>query len=100
MARAVHSRTSNRLKRGDRMTIRGGSIALLLVAFTLLRPGFWWDMIFPPLQEEPPAQLEPMVAAMEPGSQLIIEVQGEDINGDAYTKTLMLPVGDEKTGAE
>ena len=23
------------------------SIALLLIAFTLFRPGFWWDMVFP-----------------------------------------------------
>jgi hypothetical protein len=74
--------------------------ALLLVAFTLLRPGFWWDMVFPPLKEEPPAKLEQMVQAMDPGSQLIIEVKGEDLNGKPYTKTLMLNVGDEATGAE
>jgi TRAP-type uncharacterized transport system fused permease subunit len=74
--------------------------ALLLVAFTLFRPGFWWDMVFPPLTEEPAAKLEQMVVGMEPGSQLIIEVSGEDLKGRAYTKTLMLPVGDESTGAE
>jgi predicted metalloprotease with PDZ domain len=37
---------------------------------------------------------------MEPGSQLIIEVKGEDFNGNVYTKTVMLPVGGEGTGAE
>ncbi len=72
---------------------------LLLVAFTLFRPGFWWDMIFPPLTEEPPAKLEQMVAGMEPGSQLIIEVAGEDLKGNAYKKTVMLAVGDEDSGA-
>ena len=40
--------------------------ALLLVAFTLFRPGFWWDMVYPPLVEKPPTNLEEMVAAMEP----------------------------------
>jgi TRAP transporter 4TM/12TM fusion protein len=74
--------------------------ALLLVAFTLFRPGFWWDMVFPPLTEKPAAKLEQMVEGMEPGSQLIIKVSGEDLNGKAYTKTLMLPVGDEGAGAE
>jgi len=74
--------------------------ALLLVAFTLFRPGFWWDMVFPPLTEEPPAKLEQMVAEMEPGSQLILEVAGEDLKGKAYNKTVMLAVGDESTGAE
>ena len=76
------------------------TIALLLVAFTLLRPGFWWDMVFPPLKEEPSAKLEQMVEAMEPGSQLIIKVKGEDLRGKLYTKTVMLNVGDESTGAE
>ena len=76
------------------------TVALLLVAFTLLRPGFWWDKIFPPLAEEPAAKIEQMVAGMEPGSQLIIEVKGEDLNGKLYTKTVMLPVGGDGTGAE
>jgi TRAP transporter 4TM/12TM fusion protein len=74
--------------------------ALLLVAFTLFRPGYWWDMVFPPLTQEPPAKLEQMVAGMEPGAQLIIEVAGEDLKGKAYTKTVMLAVGDESTGVE
>jgi TRAP transporter 4TM/12TM fusion protein len=74
--------------------------ALLLVAFTLFRPGFWWDMVYPPLAEEPAAKLEQMVAGMEPDSQLIIEVSGEDLKGKAYTKILMLQVGSENTGAE
>jgi TRAP-type uncharacterized transport system fused permease subunit len=76
------------------------TVALLLVTFTLLRPGFWWDKIFPPLTEEPAAKIEQMVRGMEPGSQLIIEVKGEDFNGNVYTKTVMLPVGGEGTGAE
>ena len=74
--------------------------ALLLVAFTLFRPGFWWDMVFPPLAQEPPAKLEQMVAGMEPGSQLIFEVAGEDLNGKAYNKTVMLKVGAEGSGAD
>jgi hypothetical protein len=31
---------------------------------------------------------------------LILQVQGEDLNGKEYTKTIMMPVGDEKTGTE
>ncbi len=73
---------------------------LLLVAFTLFRPGFWWDMVFPPLQEEPPARLVQIVEDMEPGGQLRIMLKGEKDDGSEFTKTLMLPVGDEKTGRE
>jgi TRAP-type uncharacterized transport system fused permease subunit len=74
--------------------------ALLLIAFTLFRPGFWWDQVFPPLKKEPPQKLEQMVAGMDPGAQLRITVKGEKMDGSEFTKTVMLPVGDEAGGAE
>jgi len=76
------------------------TVALLVVAFTLFRPGFWWDMAFPPLIEETPAKLEEMVASMDPGSRVRIAVKGEKLSGKEYTKTLMLMVGDEASGKE
>ncbi|MDF1592965.1 MAG: TRAP transporter permease [Desulfobacterales bacterium] len=74
--------------------------ALILIAFTLFRPGFWWDMVFPPLKEEPPGKLEQIMESMEPDSSLILRVKGEKMNGEKYTMTVMLPVGGEPTGAE
>ncbi len=76
------------------------TVAFLLIAFTLFRPGFWWDMIFPPLSEAPPEKLEQIMESMEPGSLMRLTVTGEDFNGNVFTKTVMLPVGDSKTGAE
>ena len=76
------------------------TVALLLVAFTLFRPGFWWDMVFPPLSEEPAANLEQVVGAMDPGAQVRIKLKGEKDDGREFTKTVMLPVGDESTSAE
>ncbi len=76
------------------------TLALLLIAFTLFRPGFWWDMMFPPLMEKPAAGIEQIVQEMEPGSQLRIMLKGETFEGDEYTKTIMLPVGDEATGLD
>ena len=76
------------------------TVALLLVAFTLFRPGFWWDMVFPPLTQEPASKLEQMVAEMEPGAQIRIMFKGEKMDGTEFTKTVMLPVGDEGTGAD
>lgn len=76
------------------------TIALLLVAFTLFRPGFWWDMAFPPLTQEEPTNLVQMVGDMEPGAQLRIMLKGEKDDGSEFTKTLMLPVGKEATGEE
>ena len=57
-------------------------------------------MVFPPLTEEPAAKLEEMVADMEPGAQLRVQLKGEKMDGTEFTKTVMLPVGDEATGAE
>ena len=75
-------------------------VALLLIAFTLFRPGFWWDMAFAPLKEEPAARLEQVVGEMEPGAQVRIMLKGEKMNGTEFIKTIMLPVGDEATGAD
>ncbi len=76
------------------------SAALILIAFTLFRPGFWMDMISPPYNETEPAQLVEAVGAAEPGSQIRTLVEGIDDVGDPVTLTMMIEVGDEPTGAE
>jgi TRAP transporter 4TM/12TM fusion protein len=76
------------------------TVALLFVALILFRPGIVWDRVFPPLIEEPPAQLEEWVSDMEPGSSLRLMVKGEKMNGKEFTKTVMLTVGDEATVEE
>ena len=73
---------------------------LILVAFTLFRPGFWWDEAYPPLEEKPAANLSQMVEGMEPGSRLRIMLKGVKDTGKEFTKTIMLTVGGEKTSAE
>ncbi len=76
------------------------TVALLLVALVLFRPGIVWDKVFPPLIEEPPGQLETWVGNMEPGSALRLMLKGEKMSGAEFTKTIMLTVGDETTAAE
>jgi len=73
---------------------------LLLVAFILFRPGFFWDMIYPPFEEHSAAGIEETVGKMVPGSQMRLVVQGEDLKGESYIKAVMLPVGSEATGKE
>ncbi len=74
--------------------------ALLLVAFILFRPGFVWDKIFPPLLEKPANNLAMILDGMNPRDQLRLVVKGERDNGEEFTMTVMLPVGEEDTGAE
>ena len=74
--------------------------ALLLVAFTLFRPGFFWDAIYPEYIEEPAANLEAIVGEMPANSQLVMRIKGETFSGDEFTSTVMLAVGAEATSAE
>jgi TRAP transporter 4TM/12TM fusion protein len=74
--------------------------ALLLVAFTLFRPGFWWDMAYPPLHEYPATQMEEMVGEMEPDTMLRLMLKGEKMSGKEFTMAVMLPVVKGATGAE
>ncbi len=73
------------------------SIALLLVAFTLFRPGFWWDMVFPEFEVKPGIELMHTVEKTEPGRMLRLQIKGEDMKGEAYEKAMMLPVGEGAT---
>ena len=76
------------------------TLALLLIAFTLFRPGFFWDMVYPPYIERSAAGIEELVGKMSPGSQLRMVVQGEDMHGKSYTRAVMLTVGSEPTGKD
>ncbi len=75
------------------------TIALLLVAFTLFRPGFWMDMIFPPLTSVPPSQIEEM-AADPANERLRLRAEGMNIEGNEVSLTVMMPLGDGETGVE
>ncbi|MEA3291601.1 MAG: DUF3394 domain-containing protein, partial [Pseudomonadota bacterium] len=74
------------------------TIALLLITFTFLRPGFWWDRVYPPLEERPGAELVLLAEAAEPGKQLRISIVGETLEGDPVAKTVMLPMGEAGAG--
>ncbi|MGP0173751.1 TRAP transporter permease [Pseudomonas sp. NCHU5208] len=68
------------------------SVLLLLVAFTLFRPGFWMDMLHDPYREVPPAQLAQALGNVEDGSSLRVWVRGEDAVGDPREFVVLLPV--------
>lgn len=71
------------------------TVLLLLIAFTLFRPGFWWDRIFPPDETLPAAQIEQVVEAASPGEALRLRVEGETLEGDYARRTASLTMGPE-----
>ncbi|MGL6265115.1 TRAP transporter permease [Aeromonas jandaei] len=76
------------------------SILLLLVAFTLFRPGFWMDLAHDPYRQTPPAQLARTMGEVEAESPLRVRVMGEDAVGKARQFTLLVPVPEGATGEE
>ena len=76
------------------------SALLLLVAFTLFRPGFWMDMLHDPYQEVPPAQLAQALDGVEDGSSLRLRILGENAVGDPREFTVLLPVPAGASGQE
>ncbi len=70
------------------------SLALVLVAFTLFRPGFWLDRMQPPFEEVPPFQLAEVASGAPAESELRLKVEGEDLTtGGMVSKTVLLPLG-------
>lgn len=69
------------------------TIILLLVVFTLFRPGFWMDQITPPLVKVDAAQIYDIAADLPENAQLRVHVVGETLEGDPVDKVVMLPMG-------
>jgi len=77
------------------------TIGLLLITFTLFRPGFWWDMVYPPIEEVSPQRIEQVLADLPNGGDIRLRVEGETLDGAFQTKIVQLPFAEDAvTGAE
>lgn len=75
------------------------TVALLLIAFTLFRPGFWLDMVDAPFVHEDPAKINALADAAGDGESLRIRVSGKDFITDKVTATtLLIPLGPRSDG--
>jgi TRAP-type uncharacterized transport system fused permease subunit len=70
------------------------SVALLLVAFTLFRPGYFWDFAFPPYSERSAREIEAVVGQVPDGGFLHLGVAGETILGDRVNRVVALRAGE------
>jgi len=76
------------------------SALLILIAFTLFRPGFFLDYVQPPFVTSAPTQLEEVVGKAPVGSDIRIVVSGPDFDtGLVKDVTVVLPVTAEGDGA-
>jgi hypothetical protein len=76
------------------------TIALLLIAFTLFRPGFWMDMVAPPFDEVAPTEIQQAANDTPPGEDLRLRVAGMNDLGDPIEFVAILPIAEGATGEE
>jgi TRAP transporter 4TM/12TM fusion protein len=70
------------------------TVALLLITFTLFRPGFWWDMVFPPYEEAPATELMSFAETAPRNANKRIWIEGQTLEGRDVRKGVLLPLGE------
>ena len=76
------------------------SLVLVLIAFTMFRPGFWWDEIYPPLVQVGADQIYQEIDATPVDGQLRVIVEGETLDGDFVNKRVMLLMSEGESPEE
>ena len=76
------------------------SVALLLIAFTLFRPGFWLDIVSPPYEDKPGVEALSLAQAMPDNGKMRIKITGPDFDNPDINNftTLLLELGAREDG--
>jgi len=76
------------------------TVLLLLVAFTLLRPDFWMDLLYERYDQRAPTELLQLAEQAPDQGRLMLVVEGIDLNGDDVRKTVSLRLDAPGPGRE
>jgi len=76
------------------------TVVLLIISFSLFRPGFWWDMIYPSSKIVKPSQIVQLIERQPRAANLKLHVEGENIDGDLVSKMVILKLGEVASGKE
>ncbi len=72
------------------------SVLLLLIAFTLFRPGFWLDRVDPPYEDLHPSKIYEVVGSATPDGVLTMVVSGPDFDtGEITNTTILVPMNNQ-----
>ncbi|WP_062270472.1 TRAP transporter permease [Endozoicomonas arenosclerae] len=74
--------------------------ALLLIAFALFRPGFFWDRMFPAYETFKGTEIVQGVETLPENSEARLWVSGENLEGRIVSKLAILPAGSLSEGTE
>ncbi|MGO0306668.1 TRAP transporter permease [Endozoicomonas acroporae] len=73
------------------------TLGMLLIAFTLFRPDFWWDRIYPPYETHEGRNIVAQVEALPNQADARLWVAGETLEGKSVNQMVILPAGDRAT---
>ncbi len=76
------------------------TLALLLVTFTLFRPGYWMDQIYPRFGDAEPVRLLTIAQSVNPAEPIAFTVEGEDLDGETVRKVVTLRLDAGSTAQE
>ena len=78
------------------------TVALLLVAFTLFRPGFWLDQVIPKYVENKGTEIVALAGKVPAGGELRVNVAGPNFDDASKTDrtTLIVPLGKAGKGEQ
>ena len=77
------------------------SAILLLVAFTLFRPGYWLDRVQPPYTSEEGSKVYEIVSDITPDGSATFVVSGPNYDsGEPDSTTLLVPLGEPAEAAD
>ena len=78
------------------------SAVLLLVAFTLFRPGFWLDLVVPEFDIKPGTEVAQVAEKVPANGELLLVVKGPNVYNPRRTDqtTLVVPMGKADAGAK
>lgn len=68
---------------------------LLLITFSLFRPGYWWDMVYPAKHEMPGMLIADAADKLDVGQPLELQVRGENLEGKIISKLVLLPFDED-----
>jgi TRAP transporter 4TM/12TM fusion protein len=70
------------------------TVGMLLVCFTLFRPGFWMDMVAAPYQDVQGEAMAQVIADAPAGTSKRMWIEGLNLDGDEVRKGVLIPLGD------
>ncbi len=76
------------------------TVALLLIAFTLFRPGFWMDMIKPPFEDVAGTRIYEVAKSIPQGDTLKMMISGVNLEGKDVEKVVTLGMQEPGEGKD